>query len=369
MNKNLIVHKIINKPTAKKEVHCSIQSEDGMRKEAVVVDITGEKWRMICDEGPYLNGADSAPPPLAYFSAGMAFGFVSQLNLLAEESDILLEDYQMIQDNFYTIEGSAVRGTMISGGLPVDVKLEITTKASKDGLQKLIQLAKARNPVYAYLETNLENTFQLFHNGERITIQKDKGEATLPSLKAANYAIGQDLNVAAKIVSKQKQVATLFDVAGGKATSLKETQKRRLHIRSITTPHKDGLAKTQVQIFKPIGSTFQFFCDLPKRIGGTLRTPSSLAYASAGIGFCFMTQIGRYAKIKKYDLAGYRIDQSTAFTIEDDHAKVHPIKTATHITSDLTAEIAKDILKMSEQTCFLHGAMKEEHSVNFEIDF
>ena len=170
------------------------------------------------------------------------------------------------------------------------------------------------------------------------------------------------------IVSKQIQVATLFDVEGGKATSLKETQKRTLHIRAITTPYKDGLAKTQVQIFKPIGSTFQFFCDLPKRIGGTLRTPSSLAYASAGIGFCFMTQIGRYAKIKKYDLAGYRIDQATSFTIEEDHAKVYPIKTATHINSDHADGIVKDILKMSEQTCFLHGAMKEAHSVNFEIN-
>jgi uncharacterized OsmC-like protein len=79
-----------------------------------------------------------------------------------------------------------------------------------------------------------------------------------------------------------------------------------------------------------------------------------------------MTQIGRYAKIKKYTLQDYRIDQLTSFDIQWGQSEIHPITTATHITSDYTDEVAKDILKMSEQTCFLHGAMKKEHPINFE---
>lgn len=194
-------------------MHCSIRSEDGMRKEAIVLDITGEKWCIICDEGPYLNGADSAPPPLAYFSVGMAFGFISQLNLLAEELDILIEDYQIIQDNFYTIEGSAIKGTMISGGLPVDVNMDIKTNTSEDKTRKLIQQAKARNPVYAYLEENLENVFQLFHNEQKVAIENDNGGVVLQTLAATGeYEIGLDLNQEEAIVSKQEQVETLFDV-------------------------------------------------------------------------------------------------------------------------------------------------------------
>ena len=362
------VYKIIPKSSPKKEVLCSIKSEDGMRKEATVLDITGEKWKIICDEGPYLNGADSAPPPLAYFSAGMAFGLISQLSLLAEEKAILIEDYQIIQDNYYTIEGSAMRGTMISGGLPVDVKVEIKSKASAKEIQQLLIQAKAQNPVYGYLETNLKNKFQLFHNEQKVNLTDEQDTEILPNLDTlAVYSMGQDLNKSEAIVSKQKQVETLFNVEGGKSTSLKETQKRTLHIRAITTPYKDGLAKTQVQIFKPLGSTFQFFCDLPNQIGGELRTPSALAYASAGIGFCFMTQIGRYAKIKKYDLSNYRIDQSTKFSIEEGQSKVYPITTVTYIESEHSNEIAKEVLAMSEQTCFLHGAMKEKHPTNFII--
>jgi uncharacterized OsmC-like protein len=362
------VHKLINKSTAYKKISCSIQSEDGMRKEAVVEDITGEKWKMTCDEGPYLNGADSAPPPLAYFSAGMAFGFISQLYLLAEESDILIEDYHMIQDSFYTIDGSAIRGTMVSGALPVDVKIEISTNSSDKRIEKLVASAKAQNPIYAYLETILDNDFQLFHNGQNLLDQVGSEEMATKEMKELkSFSSGEDYNLLEQIVSKQKQVETLFDVEGGKGTALKETQKRTLHLRAVTTPFKDGLSRTQVQVIKPLGSTFQFLCDMPKRIGGSLRTPSSLAYASAGIGFCFMTQIGRYAKIKKYELEAYRIEQATYFTVEQGGAKVHPIKTATHIDSKLSNETAKEILRMSEQTCFLHGAMKEEHPINLEL--
>ncbi len=364
-----IVHKIIAAPSSKKEIQCSIQSEDGMRKEAIVQDITGEKWKFICDEGPYLNGADSAPPPLAYFTAGMAFGFISQLNLLAEEAGILIDDYQIIQDNYYTIEGSAVKGTMISGGLPVDVTIDISAKASDNRLRELILQAKAQNPVYAYLETNLKNGFQLLHNGQAILNDEAYDVMSGTVMKdAKKYSMGSDYNESEPIVSKQQQVQTLFDVEGGKGTALKETQKRTLHIRAITKPYKDGLSQTQVQIFKPLGSTFQFLCDIPKRIGGTMRTPSSLAFASVGIGFCFMTQIGRYAKIKKYVLDAYRIEQATSFTINESGAQVHPIQTTTHINSNLSDETAKEILKMSEQTCFLHGAMKEKHPINFEIN-
>lgn len=32
-----------------------------------------EKFEIACDEGPYLGGDGTAPPPLAYFSAAIAF--------------------------------------------------------------------------------------------------------------------------------------------------------------------------------------------------------------------------------------------------------------------------------------------------------
>jgi hypothetical protein len=34
---------------------------------------TSSAWLMLCDEGDRLGGSDSAPSPLAYFSAAIAF--------------------------------------------------------------------------------------------------------------------------------------------------------------------------------------------------------------------------------------------------------------------------------------------------------
>lgn len=60
-----------------REIKISLEAEslDGMKKKAVVTleQPVGSSFSILCDEGAYLAGEDSAPPPLAYFSAGIAF--------------------------------------------------------------------------------------------------------------------------------------------------------------------------------------------------------------------------------------------------------------------------------------------------------
>ena len=56
-------------------VHVEARSLEGMKKEALVnlEHPAGSVYRMRCDEGPQLAGDDTAPPPLSYFSAAIAF--------------------------------------------------------------------------------------------------------------------------------------------------------------------------------------------------------------------------------------------------------------------------------------------------------
>jgi hypothetical protein len=56
-------------------VHVEARTLEGMKKEAVVTleQPVGSVYRMRCDEGAYLAGDDTAPPPLSYFSAAIAF--------------------------------------------------------------------------------------------------------------------------------------------------------------------------------------------------------------------------------------------------------------------------------------------------------
>jgi hypothetical protein len=56
-------------------VQVQARSLEGMKKEALVTleQPVGSVFRMRCDEGAYLAGNDTAPPPLSYFSAAIAF--------------------------------------------------------------------------------------------------------------------------------------------------------------------------------------------------------------------------------------------------------------------------------------------------------
>jgi hypothetical protein len=114
------------------------------------------------------------------------------------------------------------------------------------------------------------------------------------------------------------------------------------------------LKEATVQLFKPLGSTFRFLGDDT----GQERAPSSLAYLAAGIGFCFMTQIGRYAHITKQALRAYSIVQDTIYRIGQESAVAEPVDTHTFLQTAEPDEVAQKTLTMSERTCFLHAAMR-----------
>jgi len=60
-------------------IRVSAETRGGQKKRAEVwgETATGAKrnsrWEMLSDEGKAVGGEDTAPPPLAYFSAGIAF--------------------------------------------------------------------------------------------------------------------------------------------------------------------------------------------------------------------------------------------------------------------------------------------------------
>ena len=64
-------------PHQDRELRAAIEAEslEGMKKRAIVTleQPEGSTFSIICDEGAYLAGEDTAPPPLSYFSAAIAF--------------------------------------------------------------------------------------------------------------------------------------------------------------------------------------------------------------------------------------------------------------------------------------------------------
>jgi uncharacterized OsmC-like protein len=350
------------------EIRTFARALEGMQKEALVQS-AGRTWRMVCDEGPYLNGTDLAPFPLAFFATGLVNGYLAEIVALAKVKDLPIDRIEVIQENFYTMEGSAIRGDMIGGALPVALHVRIDSDASDTEIQNLVMNALARAAGDAYLRGVYTSEFSIEKNGKPVSTGEVRAWSGAPALSiddalfdVAKPDAGADFPN--DIISKLSGAETVFNVEGGAGSSLKSDQKRTLHIRAIAMLRDDGLTETQVQLYKPIGSNFRFLCDIENAAEGGERAPSPLAYLSAGVAFCYLTQIGRYAAIMKYDDLQYAIVQDSAFGLAAGEGaagtppSADPMRTHVVLITELSDEIAKKIVDMGERTCFLHAVSR-----------
>ena len=355
-------------------IRLKVRALEGMQKEAIVHhEPSNTIWRMVSDEGPYLNGTDLAPYPLAFYAAGMAFSLISESVRHAETYGIKITSLSLLQDNFYTMEGSAIRGDMMAGALPTEITVRISADAPQETLVNLIQLAEASSPPQAYMRDLLKNTFALSQNGRGLDVAPvNPSPARLHEDPEPHFEALAPLDPSEylpDIITKLTAAEVKHGVEGGAGSSLKSEQKRTLHIHTEGLLRDDGLKEARVQLFHPIGSTFKFISD--ETSDGA---PPSLAYLSAGVGFCYMTQLGRYANIVKLGLNSCSIVQDNVFTLsgsardENLRAGAKPVDTHLFVRLDGTDESARKLLKLGEQTCFLHAAMRTSNRTQLRAE-
>ncbi|MDX1437694.1 MAG: OsmC family protein [Anaerolineales bacterium] len=354
-------------------VRLEARALEGMQKEALVFDgSTGSVWRMVSDEGPYLNGKDMAPFPLAFYSAGMASSFLAELIRHAQARGVALTNLSIVQDSYYTMEGSAIRGDMTGGAIPAEIVVNCDSGASQEEVEEVVQLARASSPAQSYMHDVLRNTFSLASNGNILDVEQlTPSAAGLQEDPEGHFAEVKSQppdTFFPDIIVKLSSAETVFGVEGGAGSSLHSEQKRTLHVRAIAAVREDGLYEIKIQLFKPIGSTFRFISDVR---GGL--APPPLAYLSAGVGFCYMTQLGRYATIVKQELKSYRIVQENRFEVRGSYeggtatAAARPVDTQLFVTMEGSDEEARRLLQMGEQTCFLHAAMRSSNQTKLNV--
>jgi hypothetical protein len=56
-------------------IHAEVRALENQKKEAVVLSVQpeGVAWTIQSDEGPWVGGDSTAPPPLAFFTSSVAF--------------------------------------------------------------------------------------------------------------------------------------------------------------------------------------------------------------------------------------------------------------------------------------------------------
>lgn len=357
-------------------IRTSVRSLSVMQKEALVSSSqTGVTWRLSSDEGPYLMGSDTSPCPLSFMTTGMVSSHMNEILALAKLRDIKFRNLRLVQDNYYTMEGSALRGTMTAGALPVELTLEADSDAPRDALARLAADAAAASPVNGLLRGDHKSLFTLSHNGREI-----KPGKALPIGRPAEPDPGDHFDKAqpaegdwSRLVVRDGISPKTAEVTSGTGSSYDEHQSRRLHLRGICTLRPDGIKAIEQMMFNPHGSIFHFLCEEGPELGGKGRAPDALSYLSAGIAFCFMTQFGRYAKIVKKDLKSYRVIQDTHFSLggasggTGKAGEADPVETHVYLETGEDDAFARTILDMSEQTCFLHAFCKADLKVKVRV--
>lgn len=344
----------------------------GMQKEAVVVNgATGSAWRLVSDEGPYLAGYDRAPCPLCHFITGMVSSYANEITSLAGTRGIDTHGMELILENRYTMEGSALAGTMTGGAL--DPRLTVRLPDGPADLRATVTEAAELSPVHGLLTTVLGSVFTLHHNG--VTTQVGRvGAVDGPALPDPGDLLDRIVpaqgSVADGLMVRLRDVALVEGRPGGVNTSLQESQSRTLHVRAGCVVREDGVKAIVEDLISPIGSQFRFLSDEADGSGAPGRAPDALTYMSAGIGFCFMTQFGRYARITKKHLEEYRIVQDTHFYPgrAGRPGRMDPVETHVYLVTSEDIDFAQRILDMGEQTCFLHATCRSRLALDVVVE-
>jgi uncharacterized OsmC-like protein len=351
-------------------IRTSARALEGMQKEAIVeYGATGSCWRLVCDEGPWLNGTDLAPFPLAFFTAGLAASCLAEFIAEAGDRNINVESLSLEQDNFFTMEGSALRGTMVASIKSTEMKFSAVGDTTAAELAGIAEIAVVdRSPAVRCLSSELPSGFMVKINdqpamtmGVLATMGMDLTDpARLFESVEPESVNSRSEEIIRKLADDEARLATADGAVG-----LQSEQKRMVHVRTHGRTRADGIKVLTVQCIQPAGSVFEFLSDNSAAVGGQERAPSGLALLSCGVAFCFMTQIGRYAQLAKQQLQGYRIVQATGFCLTgDDKPAAEPVQTLVCLDTDESEKKSHELVRMGEQTCYLHAAYRASTHTN-----
>ena len=345
-----------------------IRHLEGMQKEALVTGRDGTTWRLVSDEGEYLDGQDVAPCPLAFMATGMASGYANAVESLAAERGVDLHGLEVVTDHFYTMTGSALRGDMTGGALDPEVEVRVGADVDAAIVESLVEDAVAAAPVTALLDGVLENEFTLTVNGEPVEVDRVSQLDAEPLADEAD--LFEDVPRADEVQdpplthhtgeTTEEFTGARSKYTRGESSSLASEQDRVLPLRGVCTRRGDGLRSVHVKLYSPQGSIFELIAEGPDGAG---RAPDPTTYVAAGLGFCFMTQFGRYADIVGTELSDYRIVQDThlaAGVPGESPPRAESVETHVFLRTPEGEAFARDVLDMSEQTCFLHALCRTD---------
>jgi uncharacterized OsmC-like protein len=335
----------------------------GHQKEAVVTEgAEGSAWRLTSDEGKHLRGTDLAPFPLGFFNAGMQSDLYGRIRTFAASGNIALDDVAIRITNHYWLTGSFIHGTGEGHAEAPDMEVRVQSGASTEAITALVAAAINASPAIALLRSPLlGNTFALYVNGRRRQVA---GVANSASADAGDpYLVYQraprPLDANACLIEKTGRVEQ------GTPEPASPTVTNKL-IRNVHGEGKalgrDGMYEADTWLGMPGTSHFRLVSDE----GVADAAPCGLALLSAGIAFCYMTQLSRYIENMTMNIRGVRLVQFNPYVAEP-NAAVEPIDTHLFLNGEAPEETHLQLLTIAARTCYLHAASKTATEPNLHI--
>jgi len=337
----------------------------GHQKEAVVTEgADASAWRLTSDEGRHLRGTDLAPFPLGFFSAGLQSDLYGRVRTLAAARNIALDDAEIRVANHYWLTGSFIHGTGEGHAEAPDIEVRVQSGASTDAIRTLVAAAMDASPAIAFLRTPLlGNTFALYVNGRRRQVD---GVVNSPSTEVDDpYRVHAraprpiDANPRRDLIEKTGRVEQ------GTPQPAAATVTNKL-IRNVLGEGKslghDGLYEVDTWLGMPGASHFRLMSDE----GHSDTAPCGLALLSAGVAFCYMTQLSRYIENMKMKISGVRLVQFNPYAAGPT-AAAEPIDTYLFLNGEAPEEMHLRLLTIAARTCYLHAASKTATEPNLRI--
>jgi uncharacterized OsmC-like protein len=337
----------------------------GHQKEAVVtIGSDGSAWRLTSDEGKHLRGTDLAPFPLGFFNAGLQSDLYGRIRQLALAQGIRLGNLTIRVVNHYWLTGSFIQGTGEGHAEAPDIDVEIESDVPAQRINGLVAAALNASPAIAFLRGALTaNRFALYINDRRRQVE---GVADAPNADAADPFLTYkqaprplDPKGRNDIIEKTGQVeAGTIELASAAVTN-KLIRNVAGEGRPVGT---DGLYASDTWLAMPGTSHFRLLSDE----GGSDAAPSGLGLLSAGIAFCYMTQLSRYIESMKMDIHGVRLVQVNPY-VTGTRAAAEPIETHLFLSGEAPPETHLQLLTIAARTCYLHAASKTPAEPNLRI--
>lgn len=149
----------------------TVQSLTLMQKSAIVATSGSTiAWRLSSDEGPYLNGHDFAPAPLAIMTAGFTADLMEWVKRALVAAPIPTRNLSLTLDTRFTIEGSMLKRTMVAGAENPEIEVACDVSDREASTNAVLAGIKA-SATTGLFTSQLTGLFSLTSHGRRIPVE------------------------------------------------------------------------------------------------------------------------------------------------------------------------------------------------------